>query len=161
MPALSAGKTGDPCVDDFHCSATTECCQIAVYCKGNVLTLQENCNLCPATCNTDSECSQGLVCENSQCIACPNGSVPDNMVALASQWLQSLRAEQPMQSGHQLRERSDLRGRSQLLTRLQSRSKLLLRQSMRASWMRSAENPSIVRSWVAPPAAFAKRALTL
>ena len=121
-PALSAGKTGDPCVDDFRCSATTECCQIAVYCKGNVLTVQENCNLCPATCSTDSECSEGQLCENNQCIACPTDPCPTTWSPLLRNGCKVCVPISLCKADINCASGLISRGRSQLLTRLQDRS---------------------------------------
>jgi len=81
--ALSAGKTGDPCVSVFQCSATADCCQIIALCKGGALLKQGACDLCATSCSADSDCTVGQLCENYQCAACRKESCPSTWISLA------------------------------------------------------------------------------
>ena len=81
--ALSAGKTGDPCVSVFQCSATADCCQIIALCKGGALLMQGACDLCATSCSADSDCTVGQLCENYQCAACRKESCPSTWISLA------------------------------------------------------------------------------
>ncbi|HKO49443.1 MAG TPA: hypothetical protein VJV79_17060, partial [Polyangiaceae bacterium] len=80
--ALSAGKTGDPCVGNFKCSVTIDCCSILAYCEGSALTAQSNCTLCPVKCSADSDCGAKELCENYQCRSCPTQPCPETWSAV-------------------------------------------------------------------------------
>ena len=77
VEALSAGTDGDPCADDFKCTATTDCCQIIGYCAGKTLSIQRTCNLCIKTCTTDADCGSGKLCDNYECHDCSSEACPD------------------------------------------------------------------------------------
>ena len=78
VAALSAGKTGDPCVDSFKCTATSNCCQIVGYCQSGALSLQNTCDVCITTCTTDADCGAGRLCDNYECRDCPGDACPEN-----------------------------------------------------------------------------------
>jgi hypothetical protein len=78
LAALSAGTMGDPCSGAFTCSATADCCQVNVICKGDMLTVQNACDKCVVPCSVDSDCSTRKLCEASQCVDCPVGPCPPN-----------------------------------------------------------------------------------
>ena len=78
IAALSLGKSGDPCVDTFKCTATTECCGVTGFCTGGELTIQNGCGLCTTACTTDADCGAGRLCDGYACRDCPSDACPDD-----------------------------------------------------------------------------------
>jgi hypothetical protein len=82
VSALSAGKTGDPCLEGFKCSTVVDCCESYAYCDGKLLTVQSSCTLCPVKCSADSDCGAKGLCENYQCRNCPAEPCPETWSAV-------------------------------------------------------------------------------
>jgi hypothetical protein len=71
VAALSAGKTGDPCVGKFECTGSLKCCETLVTCDGVALEVSTRCDLCASKCSVDSDCDGSQICELYQCQQCP------------------------------------------------------------------------------------------